>query len=412
MLAEVEINAYINQAGGAIGRHAPQCYSAAPHRSVVMNEAPPNHPALLPAGLRDVLPPEAELEARSVETIMDCFAAHGYQRVKPPLLEFEDSLFAGSGSATLDQTFRLMDPESQRMMGVRADTTPQIARLATTRLATAPRPLRLAYAGQCLRVSGSHLQPERQIAQAGIELIGEDSAEADAEIILTAAAALASLGLHQISVDLTIPPLVLGILETAMHREELARALDRKDTASVMATGDAQANLLLELLAASGSASRAIPALLAIQLRPDSRLHAQRLAETVAAVQRHRPGLMLTIDPVEFRSYRYHTGVCMTIFATGRQAELGRGGRYLCAESEPATGITLYPDTIVQIAETAPLRPRLYLPFGTDAAVAEKLRADHFATIMGLAPHAEPAREAQRLGCSHVFHDGEVSAVF
>ena len=132
-----------------------------------MNETSLTHPALLPAGLCDVLPPEAELEARSVEAIMDCFAAHGYQRVKPPLLEFEDSLFSGSGGATAEQTFRLMDPDSQRMMGLRADTTPQIARLATTRLAGAPRPLRLAYAGQCLRVRGSHLQPERQIAQAG-----------------------------------------------------------------------------------------------------------------------------------------------------------------------------------------------------------------------------------------------------
>ena len=101
-----------------------------------------DHPALLPAGLRDLLPPEAETEAAAVETLMDLFAAHGYQRVKPPLLEFEDSLFAGSGQAVADQTFRLMDPVSHRMMGLRADTTPQVARIATTRLASAPRPLR------------------------------------------------------------------------------------------------------------------------------------------------------------------------------------------------------------------------------------------------------------------------------
>jgi len=97
-----------------------------------MNETPLTHPALLPAGLRDVLPPEAELEARSVEAIMDCFAGHGYQRVKPPLLEFEDSLFAGSGGATAEQTFRLMDPDSQRMMGLRADTTPHTPRQRTS----------------------------------------------------------------------------------------------------------------------------------------------------------------------------------------------------------------------------------------------------------------------------------------
>ena len=105
---------------------SPTCATFAP-----MSDDPPN-PALLPAGLRDLLPPEAETEAASVEAIMDVFASHGYQRVKPPLLEFEDSLLSGSGAAVADQTFRLMDPESQRMMGVRADTTPQVARIAAT----------------------------------------------------------------------------------------------------------------------------------------------------------------------------------------------------------------------------------------------------------------------------------------
>src|SRR3954463_12335815 len=126
------------------------------------DDLPPN-PALLPAGLRDLLPPEAETEASAVESLMNVFAAHGYQRVKPPLLEFEDSLLAGSGSAVADQTFRLMNPDSQRMMGLRADTTPQVARIAVTRLGLQARPLRLCYAGQVLRVRGTQIAPERQL---------------------------------------------------------------------------------------------------------------------------------------------------------------------------------------------------------------------------------------------------------
>jgi ATP phosphoribosyltransferase regulatory subunit len=376
-----------------------------------MNETPPIHPALLPAGLRDILPPEAELEARSAEAIMDCFAAHGYQRVKPPLMEFEDSLFSGSGAAMADQTFRLMDPESQRMMGLRADTTPQIARLATTRLVAAPRPLRLAYAGQCLRIRGSHLQPERQIAQAGIELIGNDTADADAEIILTAVEALAVVGLSNLSIDLTIPQLVPHLLAVYPSKTQaaLARALDRKDAAAIAELGGEAATLLLQLLAASGPAERAIPALLAIALPEEARSQALRLGETVAAIRKIRPDLPLTTDPVEFRSYKYHTGVCMTLFAPGRQAELGRGGRYLCGDAEPATGITLYPDTIVQLAPIPSLRPRLYLPYGTPAASAAECRAQNFATINGLTPHETPRDEALRLGCSHIFSDGKIT---
>ncbi|MDR3521831.1 MAG: ATP phosphoribosyltransferase regulatory subunit [Acidocella sp.] len=375
-----------------------------------MNELPTNHPALLPAGLRDTLPPEAEIEAKSVETIMDCFAAHGYARVKTPLLEFEDSLFAGSGAATAEQTFRLMDPESQRMMGLRADTTPQIGRVAATRLGSAPRPLRLAYAGQCLRVRGSHLQPERQIAQAGIELIGVDAAEADAEIILTAAEALAAVGLHHISFDLTIPHLVLQLLDADVD-PALTRALDRKDSAAVAQLGGTHTALLLQLLEASGTAARAIPALLAIDLPPAARAHAERMAQTVAAVAAHKPDLALTIDPVEFRGYRYHTGICFTVFASGEQAELGRGGRYMCGDTEPATGITLYPDTIVQVAPAPALRPRIYLPFGTSPAIAATFRAQNFATIPGLAAVASATGEAARLGCKYVFFNGDIHAV-
>src|ERR1700742_1495047 len=143
-----------------------------------MSDDTANHRALLPAGLRDLLPPDAETEAASVEALMEVFAAHGYQRVKPPLLEFEDSLLAGSGAAVAEQTFRLMDPDSQRMLGLRADTTPQVARMANTRLREAPRPLRLSYAENCLRVRGTQLAPDRQVSQAGIELIGSDAPEA------------------------------------------------------------------------------------------------------------------------------------------------------------------------------------------------------------------------------------------
>lgn len=378
-----------------------------------MNETQTTHPALLPAGFADLLPPQAEQQARAAEAIMDCFAAHGYQRVTPPLLEFEDSLFSGSGVATAEQTFRLMDPDSQRMMGLRADTTPQIGRLATSRLAHAPRPLRLAYCGPVLLVRGTQMQPERQLSQAGIELIGPDTAIADAEIIITAVAALAKAGLDDLSVDLTIPRLVPHILEAvpAHLHPALAHALDRKDAAAVATLAGAQTELLCALLEASGTAERAIPALLATKLPDSGRAQVQRLAEMVAAIQAVLPALKLTVDPVEFRGYRYHTGISMTIFATGQQMELGRGGRYLCGDAEPATGITLYPDRIIRLVPPVALRPRLYLPHGTPSSASCAAREAGYATIPGLAPHHAPGDEARRLGCTHLFLNGSITAL-
>ena len=372
-----------------------------------MTDDPPPSPALLPAGLRDLLPPEAETEAASVATLLASFAAHGYQRVKPPLLEFEEGLLAGTGAATAEQTFRLMDPESHRMMGLRADITPQVARIAATRLGGAPRPLRLCYAGQCLRVRATQLAPERQLAQAGFELIGADGPAADAEMVLVGAEALAALGLTRLSFDLTMPTLVPVLMEATgiapERRAPLARALDRKDAAAVGATGGKLAATLTELLLAAGAADRALAALAAAHLPPPADALAERLAATVAAIRARAPALKLTIDPVEFRGFRYHTGVCLTVYAPGRHEELGSGGRYLCGEGEPATGLTLYPDAILRAAPPRPLRPRLYLPAGVDGA---RMRAEGFATVAGLAPVADARAEAMRLGCTHWLDEG------
>jgi ATP phosphoribosyltransferase regulatory subunit len=371
----------------------------------------PAYPALLPAGLRDLLPPDAEIEAAAIEAMLGCFAGYGYERVKPPLVEFEQSLLGGAGAAVAEQTFRMMDPESHRMLAIRADTTPQVARIATTRLAAAPRPLRLSYAGQCLRLRGSQLAPDRQVAQAGIELIGADSPEADAEIVLVGAEALATAGLTQVSFDLTMPTMAALLLDSENfkpeRREALAHALDRKDAAAVTALGGGIAETLTRLLLAAGEAGPALAALGEGRLPPEARALADRLAAVVAAIRARAPALRLTVDPLEFRGFRYHTGPCLTVYALGHQQELGRGGRYISGEREPATGLTLFPDAILGAARPPRPRPRLYLPAGTDDTTAASFRAQGYATIAALGGGPAPAQdEARRLLCTHVLGDG------
>jgi ATP phosphoribosyltransferase regulatory subunit len=364
-----------------------------------ISDAP--HPALLPAGFRDLLPPHAEGEAASVNAIMAVFANHAYRRVGPPLLEFEEAFLRGAGGAVADQSFRIMDPDSHRMMVLRPDMTPQIARIAATRLGAAPRPLRLCYAGQCVRVSAAGAA-DRQVAQAGIELIGADSAQADAEIMLIAVEALAAVGLTELSLDLTLPTLVPTLLDEAdlapAARRALIHALDRKDAAGVAAHGGALSSMLTSLLMAAGPAVPAMAALRAAALPAQARALAERLGEVLALMQQAAPALRLTVDPVEFRGLRYHTGLAMTVFAPGWHEELGRGGSYFSADGEPATGLTLYADAVLRAAPAQPARPTLYVPAGMPAAAQ---RALGFATLMGLVPVEDDAVEAKRLGCTH-----------
>lgn len=370
---------------------------------------------LLPAGLRDGLPPEAEWEAHVVERLMEGFARHGYQRVKPPLIEFEDTLLAGPGQSLAPHMFRLMDPISQRMLGVRPDMTLQVARIAGTRLKDVARPLRLSYAGQVLRVRGSQLRPERQFAQAGVEIIGTDALGADLEVILMAAEALDALGVRNVSVDLTqpllAPALCQGLGLDEARAREARRALDQKDVAALrVAAGKAGAPVLEALMAAAGPAGQAVERLSRLPLPTAAAAMAAELAELVGRLRQAAPDLMLTADPGEFRGLEYQTGISFTFFARGVRGELGRGGRYLSG-GEPSTGITLYLDSILRALPPAAGMRLLYLPPDCPLGEGRRRRAEGWRTVQGLAGGGDPAGEARRLGCTHYLAGDEIIEV-
>ncbi len=368
------------------------------------------HRALLPAGLQDILPPHAAHEADVVERLLARFQGQGYARVKPPVLEFEETLMAGAGAAVAQQTFRLMDPVSQRMMGLRADITPQVVRIAASRLARAPRPLRLCYSGQVLRVRGGQLRSERQFGQAGVELIGAPQEAADAEVVSVAAEALAGLGVAGLSIDLNLPPLVADTAAAlgfdAAAAGALRQALDRKDAAAVEDLAGDQAPLFQALLRAAGPIEAALQALAGLELPAPAAAQVARLAEVAGLIGASAPDLTLTVDPVEHRGFEYQTGISFTIFARGVSGELGRGGRYLAdrdnGDPESSTGFTLYMDTLLRALPRAQAPPQLYLPAGTPPAKARALRGAGWATLSGLEPEADPKAEAKRLACSHI----------
>ncbi len=371
--------------------------------------------ALLPAGLHDTLPPEAEFEAQAIAALMQAFERYGYERVKPPLVEFEESLIDGPGQAITAQMFRLMDPVSQRMMGVRSDITPQVARIAVSRLATAPRPLRLSYGGQVLRVRGSQLRPERQFAQVGAELIGSDALAADAEVIQLAGEGLGRLGVAELSVDLGLPLLVpevcagLGLDAATTGRARLA--LDRKDAAALNELEPGPAQALGALLAAAGPAANCLQALSALELPAAAAAMCDDLASVVASVETALPELRLTIDPVEFRGLEYHTGISFSLFARGLRGELGRGGRYQLSNGEAATGFTIFMDTLLRALPQNGNGETIYLPPGCDPAQARALRDAGRRAIQGLESATDDRKQARRLGCSHILEGGELVAL-
>ncbi len=365
--------------------------------------------ALLPAGLRDVLPPDAAFEAAVEARLLELFALNGYERVDPPLAEFETSFLADEGAAIAADTFRIMDPVSQHMLALRSDMTLQVARIARTRLAGEPRPLRLAYAGQVLRVGVSQLHAERQVAQAGVELIGAESVSADAEVARLGYEALEALGAPGVSIDLGAPALVRALLADAGLEDDtvLGDALGRKDAAAVAARGGPR---FTALMAATGPYETVAPALSSLDLPAAAAALRDRLLDVAAAVAAAAPGLRITIDPVEHRGFQYYSGAAFSLFASGGRGEVGRGGRYR-AEGETGTGVTLYLDAIHRLLTPPAPRSRLFLPYGTGGAERRRWQADGWITVQALAPAGDPENEARRLGCSYLLGAGGIESL-
>jgi len=375
--------------------------------------------ALLPAGMQDGLPPEAALEAAASTRLVSHFDAWGYGRVKPPLMEFEENFLHGPGQAMADQTFRVQDPVSQRMLALRPDMTLQVARIAHSRLSNSPRPLRLAYSGQVVRVKGSQLRPERQFGQVGAELIGASGPAADVEVILMAVDALGAAGVTGLSVDLGLPTLAATVtadcnLDTAQTRE-LRTALNRKDSAGVNALGDglgdAATAALIGMLDAVGPAKDALAKLNAIDLPAAAAQQRADLGSVVDGILAAAPDVQLTIDPVENRGFEYHSGVSFALFSRGVKGELGRGGRYEVStgeDAEGATGLTLFMDTVMQaLPEAAPAKS-VFLPWGTSAEQARTLRTEGWRTIAALTETTDANAQAKRLNCTHLLEGNAV----
>lgn len=319
------------------------------------------HIGLLPNGFVDLLPGEADQEASAISSLMSLFYGFGYDRVKPPLVEFEDSLLApGPGEAMSHDTFRLMDPVTRRMMGVRSDITAQIARIASSRLRDEIRPIRLSYTNDVLRTQSGQNRVERQFCQTGCEIIGDDDIHSFVEVAVLSVLGLHQIGIENITLDLALPKIIeqsmahFKIPETMQHvvfdkiairdRNSL-RDLDNEYksnfSALVVLSGDAKMVLNeLNNLSCSKGTSRDL-----------KEMHDIVEAISLAFNQLGLDDVALTLDPCEQRGFEYHNKFAFSLFSSDAKSELGRGGQYQVLfagneNAEMANGFTLYMDVV------------------------------------------------------------------
>ena len=362
---------------------------------------------LLPEGLEDRLPQDAARLTTAMREILGAMHVHGYDRVRPPLIEFEASLAERMANVATRRMVRFTDPISLRTLALRSDMTVQVSRIAATRMAGAPRPLRLCYAGEVATIRADQLDPARQRLQLGAELFGSDSAAAAAETVLCALDALEAAGLSDLSVDLTMPDIVdVLAAEVFPLSDEAAssvrRELDTKDAGGLAAVEGGEP--YLPLLYATGDFDHSLACLSKIDAGGALSSRISGLREVAEAIgERAR----ITLDPSERHGFEYQTWFGFTVFASGARAAVGRGGTYVVQGSEEAaTGFSLYMEPILEALGEAksPDDRLLYLPQGHDRARAAALRAEGWRTraAVGGGKDVDDAR-----GCTHRLEGAE-----
>tara|TARA_R110002111_G_scaffold89368_4_gene139097 strand:- start:5561 stop:6742 length:1182 start_codon:yes stop_codon:yes gene_type:complete len=341
---------------------------------------------LLPDGVEDILPPLAGQIESLRRDVMDTCQRWGYQLVIPPLIEYLESLFTGTGHDLELQTFKLTDQLTGRMMGVRADMTPQAARIDAHTLGQEGI-TRLCYAGHVLHTRPKHMLTGRTPIQAGCELFGSASESADLEVISLMLEALRIAGLPRVHLDLAH----VSIYESLIGEAEF----DRDTSAAIF---DAMARKSVPELdrllgdCPSGSAGARLRELARVSGGPEALAEARRiltgasdnlsaaldqLSRVAEMLERDFPEVSFGFDFCELRGYNYHTGLVFAAYVPGHGDSVAKGGRYDAIGSDfgrarPATGFSLDIRALVTLGKRSVCRSKaVWAPADNDAALEQ-----------------------------------------
>jgi ATP phosphoribosyltransferase regulatory subunit len=304
---------------------------------------------LLPENVEDVLPPQAWRMEDMRRALLDLFRSRGYQLVVPPLMEYVESLLTGVGADLDLKTFKVVDQLTGRLMGVRADITPQVARIDAHLLA-ANAVNRLCYAGSVLHTQSDGFHRSREPIQIGAELYGEAGAGADLEILTLMLRGLAACGVNTVQLDIGHVGVYRALAQEARLSGEIEHqlfgALQSKDSSAV-------AVLTAGLPIALRDAFAALPLLYGDRsVLAEARARLPQLPavvdalDTLQALDQGLPDVEAAYDLAELRGYGYHSGVVFAAYTGGRSHAIAQGGRYdevgrVFGRARPATGFSL-----------------------------------------------------------------------
>jgi len=378
---------------------------------------------LLPDGVEELYPEESAKVESLRRQLLDMYSGWGYELVFPPLIEYLDSLQTGMGGDLKLQTFTLTDQLTGKLLGVRPDITPQVARIDAHGLKR-NGPVRLCYAGTVLHAKPVGLGESRSLVQIGIELYGHKGAESDAEVIQLMLHTLGAAGCENFHLDLGHVGIYRGLIESAsLSSEQEASLFDiyqRKAKAELddfVETCISDQNLqtmLVSLVDLAGDDQVLIQARNILASAPASTLDALTDLENIyQQIQKQFPDVPVYFDCSELRGYHYHTGVVFAAYLPEQGQAVAKGGRYddvgeKFGRARPATGFSADLKSLITFYQSNQPNEVIFAPDETDEILDKKineLRSKGEKVVQALPGQAESAGE---MGCTKqlIHHNG------
>ena len=286
---------------------------------------------LLPEGFRDSLPDLAEVEFKIIKNFISIMKKKKFKIVKPPLVEFENSLFFLSKDEIKSDSFRILDPISQKIMGIRSDITSQIARISCGALKDLKRPLKLCYFGQILKVKNSNINISREFTQIGGELIGVTNTECEIDMLKLISEILSLFEFSKFTITLSMPSLVKSISnDFNLNTQQsffLEKNLENKNLRELKKISDDVFQVSEKLLKSIGSLDKTLLKIKSHHFPSNIQCEINKFIQSLENIKKNMPNSNIIIDPIEVDSFGYHNGI-MFKFYSSKMRELFSGGRY------------------------------------------------------------------------------------
>ena len=357
---------------------------------------------LLPEGFKVLLPEQAHKEEIISRSILDLFFQNGYSLVKTPMIEYEDNISQNTLQTLHNQSFLLMEPETKKILVLRSDITPQVAKLAGTKLKHFPRPLRFAYSGEVIRNSKNNYKTERQLKQIGVELIGGPQDNSMIEVLDIAITALQHISIKNITIDFSLPS-IFRIIDKNFNlklksNKNIKKALENKDPGIIKDKKYSYINGLI-LMAGTVEESFKVYKKFSFPKKIDQLL--KNFFKFISVIKKNNKNLSITVDLTEGNSFLEYFNFGFKIYNKENAKHIAIGGDYKSNNNEIGLGMTFLVSQLLE-STTFKNRKKIYVPYNIDYKKIKFKKS--FIIIKELFSKKDTLKEAKKQNCNYILN--------